>query len=170
LDESEGLLRLLGLKSVRRQGWTRHPIPVEALESVADHSYGTCLLAWLLCPPELDRAKVLELALLHDLAETVTGDLTPADGVPESLKKRGEREALSGLLRGWDRQEEGLQLQREYHEQQSLEARFVKAMDRLDMVLQSWRYERQYQLDLSEFRESARAVLEQAGLAEYAKG
>ncbi|MCA9779191.1 MAG: HD domain-containing protein, partial [Candidatus Eremiobacteraeota bacterium] len=68
-DQLRRLRHLLRLKTVSRQGWTRHPIPQAAVESVADHSYGVALLALLMCPPELNRSRVLELALLHDLAE-----------------------------------------------------------------------------------------------------
>lgn len=165
MAKAESLLRVLGLKQVLRQGWTRHPILPAAVESVADHSYGTCLLAWLLCPPELDRVRVLEMALLHDLAEVVTGDLVPADGVPQDVKQRDEQAALADLLQGLPVQSRGLDLQREYQAQLSAEARFVKAMDRLDMALQSRLYERDFPVDLQEFRDSARPVLERAGLS-----
>jgi putative hydrolase of HD superfamily len=161
------LLRLLGLKEVPRKGWTRHPIP--RVESVADHSYGAALLAWLLCPSELDRARVLELALLHDLAEVVTGDLIPADGVPDEVKKSEERDALEELLRGFPARERALELLQEYQAQNTAEARHVKAMDRLDMALQSQAYEQAHGVDLKEFRESAHPVLERAGLLDWLK-
>ena len=160
---SEAVLRLLSLKSVPRKGWTRY-LPVEQVESVADHSYGVALLAWLLSPPDIDRGRVIELALLHDLAEAITGDLTPADGVPEEIKREGERRALSALLEDFPSHDSGLALLHEYQEGATPEARFVKALDRLDMSLQSVLYQREHGADLSEFRESARARLREAGL------
>jgi putative hydrolase of HD superfamily len=161
----DSLLRLLSLKSVLRQGWTRHPIPPAAIESVADHSYGVALLAWVLCPDGLDREAVMELALLHDLAEAITGDLTPADNVPVVEKRRSEQLALGHLLDGHPVQDKALGRLAEYSHQSSPEARFVKAMDKLDMALQSLAYEGHYGVDLSEFRESARAVLQASGYA-----
>ena len=83
MSSPESLLRLLALKGVQRKGWTRFPIPDAAVESVADHSYGVALLVLLLCPSKLDRAKAVEIALLHDLAEVATGDIIPSEGVPE---------------------------------------------------------------------------------------
>ena len=165
--ESNPLLSLLALKGVPRTGWTRFPIPAGAVESVADHSFGVALLAWLLCPSELDRARVLEMALVHDLAEVVTGDLTPADGVGESLKKADEEKALSDLLQGFEARDRGLSLLAEYQGAETAEARFVKAVDKLDMGLQSLAYERAFGVDLEEFRESARARLGQAGLLSW---
>ncbi len=162
-EQRESLLRLLGLKKVARRGWTRHAIPEAAVESVADHSYGTALLAWLLCPCGLDLTRVMEMALVHDLAEIVTGDLTPSDGVPEQVKQRDEARALADLLAGARPGARGLGLLDEYQAQTTPEARFVKAMDRLDMALQSRIYERDFQLNLAEFRESAAPILRQAG-------
>jgi putative hydrolase of HD superfamily len=164
---AERLLKLLGLKKVLRKGWTRHPIPAAQVESVADHSYGVGLLAWLLCPPELDRSKILELALLHDLAEVVTGDLTPADAVPDEVKRQAEREALEALLEGFAAAPRAGALLREYQQASSPEARWVKAIDKLDMSLQSLAYERDHGGDLSEFRASARGALEQSGLLDW---
>ena len=77
---SPELIDALGrLKEVPRTGWLDRGIPAEETESVADHSFGVALLAWLLAPDELDRARVIELALLHDLAESSVGDATPYD-------------------------------------------------------------------------------------------
>ncbi len=65
------------LKETPRTGWLDRGIPAEDTESVADHSFGVALLAWLLAPEELDRAGVVELAMVHDLAEAAGGDITP---------------------------------------------------------------------------------------------
>lgn len=158
---------MLGLKEVLRKGWTRYPIV--CVESVADHSYGVALLSWLLCPEGLDRGKVLELALLHDLAEVVTGDLTPSDGVPEDLKKGRELEALRELLQGFPYAVQGELVLLEYQTQKTPEARFVKAIDKLEMALQSLLYERAHGCDLAEFRRSAQGLVEKAGLAGWLK-
>ena len=165
----ETLLGLLALKGVLRQGWTRHPIAPEAVESVADHSYGLALLAWVLCPDGLNRERVMELALIHDLPEVTTGDLTPADNVPLQDKRFNEVIALRGLTKGLPqpvRKRAALSLT-EYHAQRTPEARFVRAVDKLEMALQSLAYEEEFGLDLSEFRDSAMPALREAGLAHW---
>lgn len=166
-EAAEAWAQLLALKGVPRRGWLRHAIPRDSVESVADHSYGTALLGWLLCPAGLDRGRVLELALLHDLAEVLTGDITPADRVDPERKRTQERAALAQLLEGSDRRQEALELWAEYAAQETQEARFVKAVDKLDMALQSRIYERQTGSDLAEFRHSARPSLEPWGLAAW---
>lgn len=144
-----------------RTGWTRHPIPESCLESVAEHSYGVALLAWFLCPPHLSRERVVELALIHDLAEIEVGDLTPRDGVDKAEKEAAERVALRKLTAELELGERALQLLTEYQEQKTPEALWIKALDKLEMSLQSLNYESDFEVELSEFRESARPYLDQ---------
>ncbi len=94
--EWNGILDVLAaageLKRVRRQGWIDRGV-VDP-ESVADHSYRMALLAVLLAlgRPGLDPARAMALALVHDLPEAVTGDITPFD---ETLGAAGvDREAV----------------------------------------------------------------------------
>jgi putative hydrolase of HD superfamily len=155
---------LLRLKTVLRAGWSRHDIPEGQVESVADHSYGVALLSLLFCPPELDRAKVLELAVLHDLAEVQTGDLTPHDGVPAEEKRAREVRAAAQLLKELPNTDELLERFDEYLDGASAEARWVKAVDKLEMSLQSLNYEDDFAVELREFRESSAGALRELGV------
>ena len=86
-DVSAGLIRLVQqvqrLKRVPRQGWLDRGVPPHATESVADHSLGVALLAWMAAldahaaGAQLDPGRVLALALVHDLPEAEIGDWTP---------------------------------------------------------------------------------------------
>jgi len=155
---------MLGLKRVLRAGWTRYPIPEKCLESVADHTFGVLLLSWLLCPPELDRGRVLELALLHDLPEVLTGDITPHEKVDDGEKRAAERAAMHTLTEPFADSADSLKLLEEYQTAGTPEARWVKAMDKLEMVLQSLIYEDSHGFDLSEFRDSAAEKMKELGL------
>ena len=101
----------------------------------------------------------MELALFHDLSEVVTGDITPHDGVSEAEKANREERAELELLQGLSHGDSALELCREYREQQTAEARWVKSMDKLEMYLQSLNYEREHPVELSEFRASAAGYL-----------
>ena len=125
----------LGLKEVRRSGWVREGHP--DAESVADHSWSVSLLAVLLCPPELDREKLLIMAILHDLAEVRVGDITPEDGIRPDEKHAMEDSAMAQLLADHP---ELLGIWREAERRESLEARFLKGLDGLEMGLQADRY------------------------------
>ena len=158
------LLEATALKDLDRAGWKRHGIT--SPESVAAHSWGASWLALVLCPPELDRHKALAMAILHDLPEVRCGDITPHDDVSPKDKAQSETQALRSLLAGMTQQDELTSIWEEYHLGKSLEARFVKACDKLDMALQAEIYARSYPgTDLQEFVDSALMKLESSELA-----
>ena len=144
----------LGLKHVLREGWVR--AGVESPESVAAHSWGMSVLAMHLCPAELDKMRVLEMCLVHDLPEVEVGDLTPHDDT--STKSMDEHRAMERLAPHW------IHLFEEYEAGLTEEAKFVKYLDKLDMALMARIYEDSQGLDLSEFIASARKVIGETNL------
>ena len=141
----EMLIEWLKLKEISRQGWVLKG--VESPESVAAHSWSMAILALTLCPQHLDLHKVLSMCLIHDLGEIVIGDLTPHDDLTH--KSEREREGFKSIAEMY------LPLFDEYEKGETEESKFVKKMDKLDMALQSRRYEEIGDVDLSEFRASA---------------
>jgi putative hydrolase of HD superfamily len=138
MTDRQLLTEALSLKSLPRAGWLR--VGKHDPESVAAHSWGVALAALVRCPPELNREKVLAMAILHDLAEARVGDITPHDRVPKEEKHRRERLAILSMLHShphlktiWDEVEAGL----------TPEARFVREMDRLDLGLTAEMYGQQ---------------------------
>ena len=156
--------RLLELKRVARTGWTRHPIPYAEVESVADHTFAMALLAYLFCPEDLDRGRVLEMSLVHDLPEIVTGDLTPSQVTCQEEKNRSELAALEELSGDLERASQLLELVEEYQQQRTPESRWVKGLDKLEMALQSRVYQRLHGCDLQEFRDSAEPYMRELNL------
>lgn len=153
---------LIYLKQLYRQGWLRHGVPPQQCESVAEHSFAVAMWAWFLADAlavDLDRDRVVRMALLHDVGEVYAGDLTPADQVPAGEKHRREAEAVQqvlGLLPGGDAY---LALWHEYETGTTPEAQLVRQADRLEMACQALAYERQGLADLSEFYLSADQAL-----------
>ena len=145
------------LKSLPRAGWSR--VGIAAPESVAAHSWGMSLLILLLCPEELDRERAMGMAVVHDLAEVIVGDITPHDGVSPHDKALLEREAFIRLTEALPRKQLLRELWEEYEAAQTPTARFVKACDKLDMALQAAVYERTVGADTQEFILSAAQAL-----------
>lgn len=135
------------LKDEVRSGWVMRG--VRGPESVADHSWGTAYLALVYCDAAgVDRARALEIATVHDLAEAVTGDVaTRVAGLDEpegvAAKRAREMAAIDRLLsefpvsvaerlrRAWE----------EYEARETPVARFVRDMNLLDMCIQATIYE-----------------------------
>lgn len=148
------LSEALGLKAVARAGWVQRGLT--EVESVAAHSWGVAWLSLALAPPQLDRARLLTYAVLHDLAEVRVGDLTPADGVPPAEKHAREAAAIAQLLAPWPAL---LDAWRAYAAQADDEARFVRQLDRLDMALQARWYATRDALDPDPFFASAAGAI-----------
>lgn len=122
-------------------------------ESVAEHSWQVAFLVWVLGAEveDLDVPRALELALIHDLAELRTGDLPQLGAAyfPDGAKRTAEGRALQDLLAPLPeaRRRRG----EEYQAGTTREARFVKACDRLQLLLKVHAYESAGHAGLDEF-------------------
>jgi len=132
------------LKRIPRTGWVMRG--VTDAESVADHSFGVAFISLVLAEvvdQPLDRAKLMTIALLHDLAEGVIGDLpTPATvHFPPGAKRDAEMRALRELLHDVPGAEHWHTWWQEFEDGTSVEGRLVRDADRLDMLIQAHAYE-----------------------------
>ncbi|XP_030054347.1 5'-deoxynucleotidase HDDC2 [Microcaecilia unicolor] len=135
-------LKLVGqLKRVPRTGWVYRKI--ENPESVSDHMYRMAVMAFLVKDQQLNKDRCVRLALVHDMAECIVGDIAPADNVSKEEKHRREKEAMEQLTRllSADLKKEVYELWEEYEGQSSAEAKFVKDLDQCEMILQALEYE-----------------------------
>ena len=147
MNEKISFLQKAGrLKGLSRKGWIARKVPNP--ESVADHSFRTAVMALLLAKKcGYDEDKCVKMALLHDLAEAIVGDITPSQ-MPASRKMKAENSAAAMLFKN----EAGLRrIWQEYSAQKSPEARFVYELDKLEMMMQASEYENRHRIDLGEF-------------------
>jgi len=106
----------------------------EHKENDAEHSFMLALVANELAEtyyPQFDAGKITQFCIAHDLIETVTGDVTTFTFTPEQManKQRVEHAALEKLMDSLP--PHTAQLVYEYEHQQTVEARFAKAVDKL---------------------------------------
>jgi putative hydrolase of HD superfamily len=151
----ELLLELETLDRVPRSGYALRGIADP--ESVAEHLGHLATLVWLLSfeEPDLDGARAVEIALVHDLAELRVGDLprTASDYFPPEVKHDAERRAAADLLA--PAHPRALERYREYDRKASREARFVAACDKLQLMLKASVYEAWGHGGLAEFWDHA---------------
>lgn len=69
------------LKTTPREGWRRFEI--HHGESIADHMYRMGIIT-MLCPNDagINKDRCVKMALIHDVAEALVGDITPPDNIP----------------------------------------------------------------------------------------
>ncbi len=130
------------LKCIQRRGWIR--AGVRESESVADHSFACAMLSMIVGDScGLNTERLIRMALLHDLPESITGDLTPrqkrtlgARIVP--LERQAANAALSSLPSRTKRKY--LSLIDEYRKQRSTESRVLRDIDKIEMSIQALTY------------------------------
>ncbi|KAF2019438.1 hypothetical protein BU24DRAFT_419060 [Aaosphaeria arxii CBS 175.79] len=108
---------------------------------------------------KLDIAKCTRMALIHDMAESLVGDITPVDDVPKEEKSRREAETMDyicdtllGKFNGGLNGKEIRKIWQEYEDSETLESKFVHDVDKIELLLQMLEYERSHpEAELGEF-------------------
>lgn len=128
------------LKEISRAGWVK--VGIKSPESVADHTFRTAFLCMIFSSLEgLDELKMLQMALLHDLPEVIIGDLTPSE--KNKANKNDEENAMKRLLSFLPKEirDRYLEIWHEYTTGETTEAKVVRQLEKLEMVLQAREYE-----------------------------
>jgi putative hydrolases of HD superfamily len=112
----------------------------DRFESVAEHSWSAMLLAnyfFSIMNIEIDKLKVYELLIYHDLAELETGDIPPIEIERRKNKKEMEEFAMANISSHMPDKmaQQYRNLFDEYERKETLEARFANAIDKLDADL-----------------------------------
>jgi putative hydrolase of HD superfamily len=125
------------------------------------------LISFLVTDSTIDKNKLMKICLVHDLAESMVGDITPHDGVSKEDKRKLEevtllaiyllrlntscrliylvKNALRGIVDDLSCKEIGdeiLQLWLEYEETRTYEAQLAHQLDKLEMIIQANEYEK----------------------------
>lgn len=154
------------LKKQRRTGWVEQNI--QNCESISDHMYRMSIISNLL--PEkveditnegskivqLNKSRCVQIAVVHDMAESLVGDITPKDTkIDKNEKHHRELETMkflcNHLIKPYNESaaELILQLWLEYENISTIEARYVKDIDKFEMILQAFEYEKDFQSNSS---------------------
>ncbi|KAL7681885.1 putative HD/PDEase domain, metal-dependent nucleoside 5'-monophosphatase [Plasmopara halstedii] len=152
-------LRLCGsLKTLKRTGWVNNKVAMP--ESVADHMYRMSMCCMLLedANEALNSSKCIKMAIVHDLAESLIGDITPHDGIAEEVKHRMEK-ALDNICSTLGDTPSALEIRElwnEYEAGLTEEAKMVKDFDKFEMILQADEYEKAQNISLDDFFQSTK--------------
>jgi len=135
--------KVLELKNVPRQGW-KEKLEIDNPESVADHSYSTTVLSMILSDMKgLDTEKIIRMALLHDLAESIIGDITP-EHITKNEKIHKENHAIKQILKNLPDgiTESYFEIWNDYQKKLSREAILLHDIDKLEMAFQAKFYQK----------------------------
>lgn len=142
-DVAKYLYEMGHLKQVQRSGWQQ--IGIRDPESVAEHSYRTAIIGYILASLEgADPEKTALLCLFHDTAEARIGDLHWTAKRYLSVKE-GEQVALTEQVERLPHKvaDKILAMVGEYEERSTYEGRLAREADLLECILQAREYQTQ---------------------------
>lgn len=129
----EFLYELGAIRLIPRQ-W--HRFHMGNVGDLADHHFRVIWLSLIIAAREggkIDTEKMMKMALVHDIAESRTGD---ADYLARQYVIRHEEQGLADMLDGTALQDEFIALYKEYEKRECLEAKIVKDADNIDVDLE----------------------------------
>lgn len=129
------------LKEIERKGWI-DKLGIPNPESVADHTFSMAIIGMVISDlQKYDTEKILKMVLLHDLAESLTGDFTP-EQKPKEEKIILENNVFEKIVNNLpiNLRDQYWALWTEFVKNESREANLVHQIDKLEMALQANRY------------------------------
>ncbi|HSX58325.1 MAG TPA: HD domain-containing protein [Candidatus Saccharimonadales bacterium] len=112
------------------RSWSRFLNP--DYQNLAEHHFRVVWIALIIAAREgvENTEKIVKLALMHDVAESRTGD---ADYLSRQYVERNEDLGMKDIFKDTALEQEFLELWKEYSAKKSLEAKIVKDADNLDV-------------------------------------
>lgn len=100
--------------------------------NLAEHHFRMFWIAMVIAAHEknVDTGKIAKLVLVHDIAESRTGDV---DYLARQYVERNEKLAIEDMLAGTSLQKEFYALWQEYEDRKTMEAKIAKDADNLDV-------------------------------------
>lgn len=144
------------LSAIERSGWLRRRSDAAEtevafwrrarVESVAEHTFSSLALAMVFLQDEphgeevYDKRRILEMLLVHDLAEGRVGDRLPGNSDPDLEQKYLWEYAAFSTYKGVSKLWHIPELFQEFTAGQSLDSRVAQDLDRLQFLMQSRYY------------------------------
>ena len=139
------------LKDVVRTGWIDWKVKRERVESIAEHIFGVQMLAISMKSEyqyDIDIMKVIYMLAIHELGETIIGDLTQFQ-ISKEEKEKIEHEAVHNILSSLLDGEQIEELFLEFDAHETPEAMFAYQCDKLECDIQSKLYDQEGCVDLA---------------------
>ncbi len=159
-DLAKFLYEMGQLKRVKRSGWWI--AGVKNPESVAEHTFRTVIIAYLLAHLEgVDSQKAILMALFHDLSETRTNDAHRI--VRRYANWKGvDRKAVDEQAKRLpdEMAKQVVSLFEEFEEESTLESKVVRDADLLECIVQAREYQTLGYADVTDWIFNAQSALQ----------
>ncbi|MDR0462103.1 MAG: HD domain-containing protein [Christensenellaceae bacterium] len=143
------------LKNVVRSGWKNWGVSAPRLESVAEHSHGSQMLAYAVYEnykdkyPNVNIERVIAMLAFHEMEEILMPDYTPFDKITKEEKRKQGQQAVENVASVLPQSDYMRSLIQEFEQAQTPDGKFAKMVDSLEAGLQSQIYDEQGHIDLN---------------------
>lgn len=137
--------KTLKLKSLIRTGWKQWNVKRDRLESVAEHIFGTMMLAIAMKSEykiDVDISEAIFMLAMHETEEIVIGDITPYQGISREKKMEMGKRALKIVLEPLIQYKQFLRMLEEFNNKSSILADFAYMCDKLECDLMALFYDK----------------------------
>lgn len=131
------------LKDLIRSGWKNWKVKRNRIESVAEHIFGVQMLAIAMNSEynyDIDIMKVIYMLAIHELGETIIGDITQFE-LNKEEKEKIEHEAVHKILENLIDGDKIEKLFLEFDEKKTKESKFAYQCDKLECDIQCKLYD-----------------------------
>jgi len=132
-------------------------------ESSAEHTWSSLMLADYFFPKisqKVDKLKVYELLMYHDLVEIESGDFALSPDIEELNKKEIELKGAKVLSKKLTKYQSNkfLNLFMEFEDNLTIEAKFATAIDKFDAIIQELDYKEDWKGWKKEFLQNKKEI------------
>lgn len=149
------------LGDLKRSGAVQWKVKREKTEYVKDHVFDLIILTKLIkpyLPKFVDIDKIIDYAIVHDLEEVITGDITGFEGVSKEEKNRVNKIAMDYLIDTYGDILTLNKLFNEFENSETIEAKILHMLDKISSSIPFMKYDNEELIDMdnSEIIESLR--------------
>ena len=139
------------LGDIERSGLIQWKIKRKRLADVKNHLMDLVVLCKLMkpyLPDYIDVNKMIDYAIIHDLAEVITGDITTFEGVTKEQKKKVEQIATNYLINEFHNTINFEKNIKDYENQNNIEAKVVHMLDKTCSIIEFLKYDSENKVDM----------------------
>ena len=149
------------LGDLKRSGAVQWKVKREKTEYVKDHVFDLIIITKLIkpyLPKFVDIDKIIDYAIVHDLEEVITGDITGFEGVSKEEKNRVNKIAMDYLIDTYGDILTLNKLFNEFENSETIEAKILHMLDKISSSIPFMKYDNEELIDMdnSEIIESLR--------------
>ena len=139
------------LGDIKRSGPIQWKIDWFRTSDIKDHIFDLIVIIKMLkpyLPAYINTEKMIDYAIVHDLTEVITGDITTFEGITKEEKKRVEKIAREYLIIEYQSILNINTLLDDFEESKDLEAKILHMIDKIHSSIEFLKYDNEKKVDM----------------------